>query len=251
MSEAQIRIGTSGWSYKHWRGKFYPSDLPVKGWLDYYQKEFDTAEINNSFYRLPSEETYAQWAEQVDSNFLFAVKGSRFLTHMKKLKDAEEPWDNIVSHSDYLGERRGPVLLQFPERWNKNLLRLEEFFEITTQNTAVDIALEFRNESWFSSDVYRLLEKYDIALCIADSDKFRREDRLTSHFSYFRYHGRGAHIYADSYSGQQLKKEAKLISKFAKDGTSVFVYFNNDGNANAIKNAKTLRKLIDHEMGIL
>lgn len=243
MTKPKLLIGTSGWSYKHWRRKFYPENLPESEWLRYYCQTFSTAEINNSFYKLPSVETYENWKQQSASNFTFAVKGSRFLTHMKKLKDATEPWDNIVSHSAGLGSKRGPILLQFPEKWKKNLARLQEFFEITKENQNVDIALEFRNETWFASDTFKLLEKYGVALCIADSQRFIRQDVITGPFTYFRYHGRGARIYAGSYSKEVLKKEAKKMTKLLSQKTSVYAYFNNDGNANAVRNAKTLEQL--------
>jgi uncharacterized protein YecE (DUF72 family) len=246
MSDGKALIGTSGWVYKHWRKLFYPEELAVKDDLRFYATEFKTAEINNSFYKLPSKETYENWASQVQDTFVFSVKASRYLTHMKKLKDPEEPWSNVVSHAAELGDRLGPILLQFPERWRKNAERLQAFLELSADvRDPKRIAFEFRNETWFDSDVYSLLEKYQCALCIADSDKFKRENRLTADFTYIRFHGRGENIYADSYSKDVLKSEAARIKKWLHDGIDVYVYFNNDGMANAIKNARTLRELIE------
>src|SRR5579885_1755567 len=127
---ASILIGTSGWVYDSWRGKFYPRDLPPAKQLDFYSHEFKTVEINSSYYRLPSVETYKAWASHVPEQFVFAVKASRFLTHMKKLKDANDPWKRIMTGARKLKSHLGPVLLQFPMQWNLNYDRLAEFLDL-------------------------------------------------------------------------------------------------------------------------
>jgi uncharacterized protein YecE (DUF72 family) len=222
MAPGKHYIGTSGWVYTHWQGLFYPAKTPAKDLLQYYAGEFRTAEINNSFYKLPTLDTYRSWAEQVPEDFVFAVKASRFLTHMKKLKDPLEPWTNVITHAAELGPRLGPVLLQFPERWQKNLPRLEEFFDMASaQIIRPRIAVEFRNQSWFDDDVYSILEKYGAALCIADSDRFVREDRLTADFTYMRFHGRGQ-LYATSYTNDFLEHEAKNMKRLMAKGIDVY-----------------------------
>ena len=237
-------IGTSGWVYKHWKERFYPTDLAQTKYLDFYAHEFPTAEVNNSFYRLPSVETYEKWAKAVDHDFVFAVKASRYLTHMKKLKDPEDPWQRVVSHASGLGEHLGPILLQFPARWGKNMERLEAFLELAySGDTKYQLAFEFREPGWFEKDVLNLLEKYGAALCIADSTTFVRKEALTADFVYLRYHGRGT-LYAGNYTARELQAEAKKIQKYLDDGIAVYAYFNNDGNANAIRNAKSLREML-------
>ena len=245
---SDIRIGTSGWVYKHWRTKFYPDEIKPGQYLNFYAEEFDTAEINYSFYKLPSQENYLDWANQVGDDFVFAVKGSRYLTHMKKLKDPTDPWRRIYSTAGCLGNKLGPILMQFPARWLKNTERLEEFLQCTKDNkipdeTLVRLAFEFRDESWFCKEVYALLEKYDAALCIADSLKFIRKDVVTTDFTYIRYHGRTP-IYAANYSTAELRNESKKIAKFAANGIDVYAYFNNDGQAHAIKNARKIKEML-------
>lgn len=245
----KVRIGTSGWAYKHWLGKFYPDDMKADDYLSFYASEFETAEINYSFYKLPSAENYTNWARDVGDDFIFAVKGSRYLTHMKKLKDPADPWHKICATAGVLGHKLGPVLMQFPAHWSKNVDRLREFLECTKNNECEQdsnfrLAFEFRDPSWFCSEVYKILEAYDAALCIADSLDFVRKDVVTTDFIYIRYHGRKP-IYAANYSNRELTTEAKKIRKFLESGSDVFAYFNNDGEAHAIKNARRLRELLD------
>jgi uncharacterized protein YecE (DUF72 family) len=246
-----LRIGTSGWAYKHWIGRFYPIDLKPDDYLSFYAQEFNTVEINYSFYKLPSEESYINWFQEVGSDFIFAVKGSRYLTHMKKLKDSRDPWQKICDTASCLDRKLGPILMQFPERWKKNTERLHEFLEITkaidtTENKAggARLAFEFRDESWFCKEVYDVLEKFGAALCIADSLKFIRKDVVTTDFTYIRYHGRTP-IYAANYSKSELRAESKKIQKFLDNDIDVYAYFNNDGEAYAIENARQLKKMLD------
>jgi uncharacterized protein YecE (DUF72 family) len=241
---AKAFVGTSGWVYKSWKGRFYPTDLKSDNYLHFYADEFPTAEVNYSFYKLPSLETYEKWAVEVPSDFIFAVKASRYLTHMKKLKDPEEPWKLLTEHAAPLQKHLGPILLQFPEKWSVNLDRLKEFLAvINAEDAHFKTAFEFRHESWFVPEVMKLLEKYGSALCIADSSKFVRQDTITSDFTYVRYHGRGS-LYASNYSIKQLEIEASKLDKYLRQGITVFAYFNNDAEAKAIKNAKTLTSLL-------
>ncbi|HEY9757594.1 MAG TPA: DUF72 domain-containing protein [Oculatellaceae cyanobacterium] len=238
-----ILIGTSGWMYKSWQGDFYPEGLKPADELHYYSEEFDTVEINNSFYKLPTPETFSNWANQVSEGFTFAVKASRYLTHVKRLKDADGPVDNVYSNASHLNSKLGPILVQLPPRWSKNLERLEQFLSLTQSIKDAKWAIEFRDESWHSEDVYHLLKKYEAALCIADSYKLLRHDRVTADFSYIRYHGQTPHD-APNYTTAELKREGKKIKMLSSQVDQIFVYFNNDAKGNAIRNAKKLRELL-------
>src|SRR3954463_15015722 len=143
------RIGCSGWQYRHWRGNFYPADIPQREWLEYYARHFDTVEVNNSFYRLPEEGVFARWRARVPSRFLFAVKGSRFLTHMKKLKDPEEPVERLFSRAAELEKKLGPVLYQLPRQMPKNIERLERFLQVLPDPKHIKQTIEFRDPSWY------------------------------------------------------------------------------------------------------
>src|SRR5687768_17052790 len=171
----RVRIGCSGWMYKHWRGNFYPAQLPTTRWFGHYALTFDTVEINNSFYRLPEAATFAKWREQAPSHFLYAVKASRFLTHMKKLKDPEEPLVRFFDNAAQLGPRLGPVLYQLPPGWGVNLERFEIFLQ-TLRRVGADLkvgpyhAVEFRDSSWYDERVYALLRRYKVALCLHDME---------------------------------------------------------------------------------
>ena len=243
----QLHIGTSGWVYRSWKGPFYPDTLPSRRYLAFYAQEFGTTEINSSFYHLPLSTTFTKWAEQVPEDFVFAVKASRFLTHIKRLLDPEEPWQRFIDSAANLGSRLGPVLLQFPPSFKINAPRLEAFFKVATpvkaRPSAFKLVCEFRHESWFSDEIYRLLNRYHVAWCIADGAKYPRKDLVTTDFAYIRYHGRSK-MFASNYSKAVLLKEARLIKRYLADGLNVFVYFNNDANGNAVRNARLLKRLL-------
>jgi uncharacterized protein YecE (DUF72 family) len=246
---AHLHIGTSGWVYRSWKGPFYPDTLPSRRYLAFYAQEFRTAEINTSFYHLPRATTFTNWAEQVPENFIFAVKASRFLTHIKRLLDPEEPWQRFVDSAVNLGARLGPILLQFPPSFRINVPRLEAFFKVAKsvrpRQAPLTLVCEFRHESWFHPDIYRLLNRYQVAWCIADGAKYPRKDLVTTDFAYIRYHGRSK-MFASNYSKAVLLKEARLIQQYLRDGLDVFVYFNNDANGNAVRNARLLKRLLDN-----
>jgi uncharacterized protein YecE (DUF72 family) len=236
---AQILIGTSGWTYSSWRGTFYPEDLPSRRYLEFYARKFSTAEVNYSFYHLPKPETYAKWAAQVPDDFLFSVKASRLITHTKRLKDVEEPWETFVHNARSLGPHLGPILLQFPLSFRCERARLAAFLK-TTGSSGIKLVFEFRHETWFTEEIYRLLRQYAAALCIADSPRYPRRDVLTTGFAYFRFHGR-SQLFASRYSEAELETEARCIKRYVRDGVDVFVYFNNDAQGHALENAETLR----------
>ncbi len=166
---AHLHIGTSGWVYRSWKGPFYPDTLPSRRYLAFYAQQFGTTEINSSFYHLPRSTIFTKWAEHVPEDFIFAVKASRFLTHIKRLLDPEEPWQRLVDGAVNLGRRLGPILLQFPPSFKINATRLEAFFKVAKAvkpcRTPLTLVCEFRHESWFHSDIYRLLNRYRVAWC--------------------------------------------------------------------------------------
>lgn len=236
----RLLIGTSGWTYPSWRGRFYPEDLPSRRYLEFYAREFPTAEVNYSFYHLPKPETYAKWAAQVPEGFLFSVKASRLITHTKRLQDVEEPWETFVRNARSLGPHLGPILLQFPASFRCDLDRLEAFLR-AAGSPDLRLVFEFRHESWLVEEVYRLLSRHHAAVCIADSPGYPRRDVLTAEFAYLRFHGR-TELFASRYSAAELAEEARKIRRYLRDGLDVFVYFNNDAEGHAIGNARTLRR---------
>lgn len=244
---AQILIGTSGWTYASWKGTFYPEDLPSARFLEFYTKEFPTTEVNYSFYHLPRPATYEKWAAQVPEGFIFAVKASRFITHTKRLLDVEEPWRVFLQNAQSLGPHLGPVLFQFPASFRCDHARLAGFLKMArTVAPGADrlrLVFEFRHESWFSDEVYRLLSRHGAALCIADSNKYPRREVTTTNFVYFRFHGR-ARLFASNYTKAELAQEAKKMRRLLKEGQDVYAYFNNDAEGYAVANARALTALM-------
>ena len=239
---ADLRIGCSGFLYDHWKGNFYPDDLPRNRWLQYYSKNFSTVELNVTFYRLPERETFAKWYLSTPEDFIFSLKGSRFITHVKKLKDCEEPIEAFFSRASVLKEKLGVVLWQFPPTFNLDLERFTEFLEAlrpyNLRNT-----FEFRNKTWINKKIFALLEKENAALCMADHPDFLADLPVTSDFIYMRKHGKEG-SYATSYSTELLKKDAKFIKGQLRNKRDIFVYFNNDASGYAPKNAAELVTLV-------
>jgi uncharacterized protein YecE (DUF72 family) len=235
-----VRIGTSGWVYKHWRGILYPADLPSRGWFAAYAQHFDTVEINNSFYRLPSAATFAAWREQAPPGFLYAVKASRFLTHMKKLKDPEEPLRRFFERVTQLGATLGPVLYQLPPHWQVNLERFAQFLDALP--LGCPHVVEFRDASWLIEPVFQLMEQYQVAHCLHDMRPLTVPLRLTAPTVYVRFHGDPAH--GGDYPRVTLEQWAARIAGWKGEGREVYVYFNNDIGGYAIHNARTLRELL-------
>ncbi|HET6371213.1 MAG TPA: DUF72 domain-containing protein [Nitrospiria bacterium] len=244
---AKSWIGTSGWYYRHWGGGiFYPKGLSSKEWLSYYSRHFRTVELNNSFYRLPRPETFEGWSRKVPKGFLFAVKGSRFITHVKKLIDVESALRRFLENVSNLGEKRGPILFQFPPSWVPDLSRLEDFFRLLSGGGEVfplKVAVEIRNPDALTSPFFDLLSKYEVSLCLADWRELRIEGPLTaSRFVFLRRHGPGGHDVG--YSDADLHADADRISGWLSGGREVFIYFNNDVQGWAIRNANTLSGLL-------
>jgi uncharacterized protein YecE (DUF72 family) len=242
-----IFIGTSGWNYKHWgNGRFYLPGLAQKNWLSFYASKFGTVELNNTFYRLPSAETFADWARTVPREFVFATKASRFITHIKRLKDPEESVRLFLSRLSRLGKRRGPVLFQLPPQMKADSERLEELHRSLKRSKGLGVVLEFRHESWLTDEIYDLVEKAGWTICLADAPKFTREIPPLGSFCYIRRHGATAR-YASCYSDEQLSVDAEFITNVAKKRKDVYVYFNNDAEGYAVKNAFTLMEMVPNK----
>lgn len=238
----QVRVGTSGWIYKHWRGVFYPERLPLKGWFAYYAGHFDTVEINNTFYRLPSPEAFDEWRGQAPAGFVYAVKASRFLTHMKKLKDPVQPLERILGRTRRLGRALGPVLYQLPPRWHCDLERLRQFVGLLPHD--LSHVFEFRDGSWYNGGVREVLAAAGVGFCIHDMKGQVCPEWATGRVVYVRFHGRTDLKYAGSYGRRHLTAWADKIEAFRSGGHDVFVYFNNDDRGYALANAETLKELL-------
>jgi uncharacterized protein YecE (DUF72 family) len=245
MAAARALIGTSGWSYKHWETVFYPKDVPAREHLQFYAERLPTVEINYSYYQLPPRKTFALWQRKSPSNFLFAVKASRYLTHMKKLKDPEEPLERLMHNAGGLGKKLGPVLLQFPRQWKLNLDRLDAFLDALTRYKRQRFTFEFRHQSWLVEDVYARLRKQNAALCLPIGWGIPLDVQVTADWTYLRFHG-GEHGIA--FSDDELKPWADRIRAWLDQGIASYSYFNNDtlehGRPPAIDNALRLREMI-------
>jgi uncharacterized protein YecE (DUF72 family) len=233
-------IGTSGWHYKHWFGTFYPPHVKSSGQFQYYLQFFSTVEINNSFYRLPSAETFANWRKSTPDQFIFSVKASRYITHMKKLKDPKASLHEFMTHVHALKEKLGPVLFQLPPGWKLNTDRLKEFLQCLP--VPGRYVFEFRNPSWYHPDVFALLKKYNCAFCIYELNGHLTPFELTADFVYIRLHGPGDK-YQGNYSESILRKWSRYCKKWLKT-KDVFVYFDNDEAGYAAFNAKRLKELL-------
>ena len=236
----KLQIGTSGWVYKHWMGIFYPLHLPSNQQLSFYAQNFSTVEINFSFYRLPERSVFESWREQTPSGFLFAVKGSRYLTHMKKLKDPQEPLSRLMERVEGLQEKLGPILFQFPHTWHLNLERLQSFLELLQTYGEQRFTFEFRHSSWLIPQVYKLLENAGVALCLPVSPTVPLDVRLTAPWTYIRMH---TGQYGVGYSDQELSIWANRIRLFLQQEADVYIYFNNDPDGYAIHDAQHLCRL--------
>ena len=238
-----IRVGCSGWQYPHWRGDFYPADIPQSRWLEHYASVFDTVEINNTFYRLPESATFAAWRRRVPRGFLFAVKASRYLTHMKKLKDPEEPLALFLSRARALGPTFGPTLFQLPPRWplsHTSLERFDRFLQALPKRRM--LAIEFRDPSWYADEVLERMERHRVALCLHDMAGSQTGKRAVGPFVYARFHG--VQKYSGSYADATLEEWAAWMADRVRGGAPVFAYFNNDTGGHAPRDAVRLRRYV-------
>jgi len=241
VMSGQIRVGCSGWQYRHWRETFYRG-LPLKRWFEHYSSVFDTVEIKNTFYRLPEGGTFARWRDQASPGFLYAVKASRFLTHMKKLKDPEEPLERFFDRARELKDRLGPVLYQLPPGWTKDTARLRRFLAVLPSGRRHTI--EFRDPSWYADDVLDLLRAHDVALCLHDMRGSATERVAVASFVYVRFHGPTG-SYSGGYSADRLERWAAWLTERRRQGADVYAYFNNDVGGHAPVDALALRHLME------
>ncbi|HTM01893.1 MAG TPA: DUF72 domain-containing protein [Vicinamibacterales bacterium] len=264
----QVRIGCSGWQYRHWSTAasgsarpdeaFYPAELPQSRWFAHYALSFDTVEINNSFYRLPPPETFARWRDQAPRHFLYAVKASRFLTHMKKLKDPEDPLLRFFTNARELGRHLGPVLYQLPPNFGLNLERFEVFLRALARvarrahlPSPPQHVVEFRHPSWYDDRVYALLERYHVSMCLHDMQGSATgkvaipavPDAARRSCVYVRFHF-GTSRYGGRYEDRRLDDWADWLVERIAEGRDVFAYFNNDGGGHAPRDAVRLRDRI-------
>jgi uncharacterized protein YecE (DUF72 family) len=239
--DGRIYIGTSGWHYQHWVGPFYPRGTRPEAFLAHYARSFSTAEVNNTFYRLPGPETLATWHDRTPRGFTFACKASRYITHMKKLRDPEMSCRRFLEAVEVLADKLGPILFQLPPRWRVDLGRLEAFLAALPRRR---FAFEFRDQSWFAPEVYRLLSQYDAAFCIYELAGRRAPVEVTSGFVYLRLHGPGG-AYQGRYDDRALTTWAARVLMWRKAGRDVYCYFDNDERGYAAQNARRLIELIE------
>jgi len=238
----KFHIGTSGWVYNHWRGLFYPQALAQAKWLEFYSQHFDTVELNNSFYRLPSERAFEAWHDRTPPGFVYTVKVSRLITHLKKLRNVETALETFLSRARILGEKLGPLLYQLPPNMPRNEALLQAFLELLPCD--LRHVVEFRNESWFDQGTFALLRKHGISFCIYDMPGFVTPIAATADFAYIRFHG-SAGMYESCYSDSEIEKWANRIEELGRGLTSIYVYFNNDSQAFAVRNAKALARRLN------
>jgi uncharacterized protein YecE (DUF72 family) len=237
-----VYIGTSGWAYKEWRKHFYPANVPARRQFEFYTTQFPTVEINATFYRLPTRKMVKGWRDQAPPGFVFAVKGSRFITHILKISGASKGLKKYFSRIKPMQKRIGPVLWQLPPFMKKNPDRLEKFLKILPKNFCH--AVEFRHPSWYEGEeMFALLRKYKTAHVHLSSRAMPMNPTTTADFVYIRFHGlkNGA---AHNYTRAELKPWARFIRKQARAGKNVYAYFNNDLNVRAPDNAKTLVEMV-------
>lgn len=240
-SRAGTCIGTSGWHYEHWRGAFYPRDLKKDRQLAYYAARLNCVEVNNTFYQLPAKETVVSWLQRVPDAFTFALKASRYITHMKKLKDPEQSLKAFLETASAFGRQAGPLLFQLPPRWKCNPDRLNAFLQVLPSRHRC--ALEFRDTSWINDSVLSLLKERNAAFCIYELDGYLSPKEVTADFVYIRLHGPGA-AYQGKYDTPTLAGWAGAVSAWREKGLDVHVCFDNDQEGFAVQNAQELRAML-------
>jgi uncharacterized protein YecE (DUF72 family) len=226
--------------YKHWRGLFYPEGLPQKRWFERYAEEFDTVEINASFYRVPKPETFDGWRDKAPPGFHYAVKANRFLTHMKKLKGCEEDTDRFVELARRLGPTLGPILYQLPPSLHRDLDRLDAFLSRLPGD--LQHVVEFRHKSWYDEEVLALLDRHGAGFVCHDLKGLKSPQWASGRTAYVRFHGASGR-YHGRYADETLLNWADWCVEQSKSGRSVWCYFNNDIHGHAIDDARTLKSM--------
>ena len=244
----KVFFGTSGFMYPHWKGHFYPKNVLRKDWFGYYTKQFDTVELNVSFYRLPKKETFANWRKKAGppsanrrSGFVFSIKGSRYITHVKRLKDCQEAVKRFFEAANAVKNGKDIVLWQLPPRMKANSERLEGF--LNTLPRSWRHAFEFRSSTWLTVKIFELLRRYKAAIVFQDFPDWPITEEVTTDFVYLRFHGR-THLYTSGYSKKELEEWSRKIDKWMSRGLDIYAYFNNDALCYAVENARTLKELV-------
>lgn len=235
-----VYIGTSGWQYRHWRSTVYPEELPQKEWLEWYCRHFRTVELNNSFYNLPAAKVFAGWRERTPRDFVMAVKMSRFLTHVKKLNEPAEPVQRFMERASELGPKLGPVLIQLPPRFEAVPTRLDDTLGRFPKGARV--AVEFRDDSWLTTEVREILERHKAAFVMADSPRRQLPHWRTADWGFLRLH-EGVAAPRPCYDEPALTAWAERLATMFKPSDDVYVYFNNDPRGCAVRDAEIFNRL--------
>jgi uncharacterized protein YecE (DUF72 family) len=248
-----FRVGCSGWNYKHWRGNFYAPQLPVREWFAHYSRVFDTVEINNTFYRLPESSTFEAWRARAPDDFLYAIKASRFITHLKRLRDPEEPITRLFERVCQLQAHLGPVLYQLPANFHCDLTRLDDFLALlprtlgeingTPADYAIRHVFEFRHPSWYVDETRAVLRAHGAVMCLHDKAGSAMVEPVDAPFVYVRFHGPGGR-YFGRYDRRRIESWAAQLAAQWCAGRDVFAYFNNDPEGMAVINAQELRAMM-------
>ncbi len=248
LSRLNCFIGTSGYTYPHWKNSFYPAGLAQKKWLEYYAGHFNSLELNVTFYRLPAEKTFSGWQARTPADFTFVIKGSRYITHIKRLRDCSQALSLFFSRAAELKSKLRCLLWQLPPSFSADPERLASFIEILSRKYGNYFhCFEFRHPSWFNDEIYDILRDHNTGLCVADSSRFPCADQITASFVYLRFHG-SQDLYNSCYSDRQLKKWIDKISDWSDNIQNLFVFFNNDQKAYAVKNGLRFRQLLDERI---
>jgi uncharacterized protein YecE (DUF72 family) len=237
-----LYIGTSGWQYKHWQRVFYPENLPQREWLPYYAERFRTVEVNNTFYNLPEKAVFEQWHKRTPDDFIFALKMSRFLTHLKRLHEPAEPVQRFMERAEGLGRKCGPVLLQLPPTLHADIELLGHV--LAAIGGSVRVAVEFRHESWFVTETRKVLERWNAAMCLADSPSRKQPYWRTAEWGFVRFHeGKGRRT--PGYEKAALSTWARRVANLWGPRDDVYSYFNNDTGGCALNDAMTFAELAE------
>ena len=230
-----LLVGTSGWQYRDWRGAFYPEGVPQSRWLEHYAERFRTVEVNNAFYRLPEASTFEAWAGRTPKDFVVGVKASRYLTHVKRLRDPGEPVARFCDRARHLGPKLGPVLLQLPPNLSLDLDALAD--TLGRFPSAWQVAVELRHDSWFVDETFEVLSSFGAAFCLADSPKRRTPVRRTAAWGYVRFH-EGRATPRPCYGKRALDTWARTLSELFEPEEDIYAFFNNDPRGCAVRDAR-------------
>ncbi len=241
----RIHVGTSGWAYREFQGLFYPPKLRTEDRLSFYAQNFDIVELNNSFYRLPSQETFSHWAASTPDHFRFAVKASRYLTHILRLKDPEEPLARMMDSVSALGHKRGPILFQLPPRFRLDLPRLDAFLKALKpyRRRGARFVIEFRDPSWDVPEVHERLSRAGVSWCIFELVELHSSPTVTSDLVYIRLHGREGK-YKGAYRGALLERWAEALEAWARSGLDCYIFFDNTMSGDAVLDALELKRML-------